>query len=67
MQKLIYWNLLNLFIKICICKVTIVTLKTEGNTTLSKLLNKGFERPIHWNEYKAIPEKIYAANENLRY
>ena len=42
------------------------TLKTEDNTKLSKLLNKGFKRPIYWNEYKVIPEKIYAANENMR-
>ena len=43
--------------------VPIVTLKTEDNT---KLLSEGFKRPIYWNEYKVIPEKIYAANENIR-
>ena len=46
--------------------IPIVTLKTEDNTKLSKLLSKGFKRPIYWNEYKVIPEKIYAANENIR-
>ena len=46
--------------------VPIVTLKTEDNTKLSKLLSEGFKRPIYWNEYKVIPEKIYAANENIR-
>ena len=30
----------------------IVTLKTEDNTKLSKLLTEGFKRPIYWNEYK---------------
>ena len=40
--------------------VPIVTLKTEDNTKLSKLLSKGFIRPIYWNEYKVILEKIYA-------
>ena len=25
---------------------------------MSKLLNKGFKRPINWNEYKVIPNKI---------
>ena len=49
--------------KLCI---PIVTLKTEGNTKLSKLLSKGFKRPIYWNEYKVIPEKIHATNENIR-
>ena len=37
--------------------VPIVTLKTEDNTKLSKLLTEGFKRPIYWNEYKVIPEK----------
>ena len=46
--------------------VPIVTLKTEDNTKLSKLLSDGFKRSIYWNEYKEIPEKIYAANENIR-
>ena len=32
--------------------VPVVTLKTECNTKLSKLLSEGFERPIYWNEYK---------------
>ena len=34
--------------------VPIVTLKIEDNTKLSKLLNKGFKRSIHWNKYKVI-------------
>ena len=46
--------------------IPIVTLKTEDNRKLSKLLNEGSKRPIYWNEYKVIPEKIYAANENIR-
>ena len=46
--------------------IPIVTLKTGDNTKLSKLLIKGSKRPIYWNEYKVIPEKIYVANENIR-
>ena len=46
--------------------VPIVTLKTEDNTKLSKLLSDGFKRSIYWNEYKVIPEKIYATNENIK-
>ena len=34
--------------------VPIVTLRTEDNTKLSKLLNEGFKRSIHWNKYKVI-------------
>ena len=47
--------------------VPIVTLKTEDNTKLSKLLSEGFKRPIYWNECKVIPNKIVqiaANNEN---
>ena len=46
--------------------IPIVTLKTEANTKLSKLLSKWFKRPIYWNEYKVIAEKIYVANKNVR-
>ena len=37
--------------------IPILTLKTEDNTNLSKLLSKVFKRPIYWNEYKVIPKK----------
>ena len=39
--------------------VPVVTLKTEDNTKLSKLLTEGFKRSVYWNEYKVIPEKRY--------
>ena len=38
--------------------VPIVTLSVEDNSTLSKLLNAGFKRPIYWNEYKVTLNKI---------
>ena len=38
--------------------VPIVTLSVEDNAKLTKLLNKGFKRPIHWNKYKVTPNKI---------
>ena len=37
--------------------VPIVTLSIEDNSTLTKLLNEGFKRPVYWNEYKVIPNK----------
>ena len=46
--------------------VSIVTLSVEDNAKLTKLLNKGFNRPIYWNEYKVTPNKIVeiaAAND----
>ena len=43
----------------------IVNLKTEQNVKLSKLLNKGFKRPVYWNHYK-IFLKNYAQNKNIR-
>ena len=43
----------------------IVTLKTEDNTKLSKLLSEGFKRSISWNKYKVIDHILVqiAANE----
>ena len=38
--------------------VPIVTLSVEDNAKLTKLLNEGFKRPIHWNKYKVTPNKI---------
>ena len=46
--------------------VPVVTLKTEDNAKLSKLLSKGFKSPVYWNEYKVIPNKNYNANECMR-
>ena len=46
--------------------VPIVTLSSEDNAKLSKLLSEGFKRPIYWNEYKVTPNKtveIAAVNE----
>ena len=38
--------------------VPIVALSIEGNSKLTKILNKQFKRPIYWNEYKVTPNKI---------
>ena len=38
--------------------VPIVTLSSEDNVKLSKLLSEGFKRSIYWREYKVIPNKI---------
>ena len=46
--------------------VPVVTLKTEDNAKFSKLLSKGFKRPIYWNEYKIIFDKNFDANEYIR-
>ena len=46
--------------------IPIVTLSSEDNVKLSKLLSEGFKRPIYWNEYKVIPNnkvEIVAENE----
>ena len=39
--------------------VRVVTLKTEDNTKLSKVLSEGFKRSVYWNKYKVIPNKTY--------
>ena len=46
--------------------VPVVTLKTEDNTKLLKLLSKGFKRPVYWNKYKGFPNKNCGANEYIR-
>ena len=38
--------------------IPIVTLSSEDNVKLPKLLSKGFKIPIYWNENKVIPNKI---------
>ena len=45
--------------------VPLVTLKTEDNMKLSKLLSKGFKRPIYCNKYKII-FRNYNENEYIR-
>ena len=45
--------------------VPVVTLKTEDNAKLSKLLNEGFKRSIYWNNY-TICLKNYPQNGNIR-
>ena len=45
--------------------VPVVTLKTEDNAKLPKLLSEGFKRSIYWNEYNASL-KDHAANSNIR-
>ena len=44
--------------------VPIVTLSAEDNAKLSKLLSKGFKRPVYWHKYKVIPNKIEIATNN---
>ena len=46
--------------------VRVVTLKTEDNTKLSKVLREGFKRSVYWNKYKVIPNKIYNENDYIR-
>ena len=49
--------------------VPIVTLLAEDNAKLSKLLGEGFKRPVYWNKYKVIDNKVIqiAANNGEKY
>ena len=38
--------------------VPVVTLSTEDNAKLTKQLSEGFKRPVYWNKYKAIDNKV---------
>ena len=43
--------------------VPVVTSSAKDNQKLSKLLSKGFERSVYWNEYKTKSENKNTANE----
>ena len=43
--------------------VPVVTLSARLKQKLSKLLSKGFERLVNWNEYKTKNDSINATNE----
>ena len=38
--------------------VPVVTLSTEDNAKLTKQLSEGFKRPVYWNKYKVIDNKV---------
>ena len=38
--------------------VPVVTLSTKDNAKLAKLLSEGFKRPVYWNKYKVIDNKV---------
>ena len=44
--------------------VLIVTLSAEDNLKLSKLLGEGFKRPVYWNKYKIIDNKVIEIADN---
>ena len=45
--------------------IPVVTLNTENNNKLSRLLSEGFQRTVIWNEYKSKIERInIPANDN---
>ena len=44
----------------------VVTLSTEDNAKLSKLLTEGFKRPVYWNKYKIISNRTYDENDDIR-
>ena len=46
-------------------QVPVVTLKSEDNAKLSKLLNERFKRSVYWNKYKAVL-KDFAENNFIR-
>ena len=49
--------------------IPIVILSAENNAKLSKLLGKGFKRPVYWNKYKVIDNKVVeiVANNGEKY
>ena len=39
----------------------VVTLSITNNGKLSKLLSEGFQKPVYWDKYQVIPNKILQA------
>ena len=46
--------------------VAVVSLSTENNAKLSKLLSEGFKRQVYWNKYKVTPNKPCDAGNYIR-
>ena len=44
--------------------VPIVTLSAQDNAKLTKLLGEGFKRPVYWNTYKVIDNKVVEITTN---
>ena len=44
--------------------VPVVILSARDNQKLIKLLSKGFERSVYWNDYKTKSENKNTTNEN---
>ena len=38
--------------------VPVATLSTEDSAKLAKQLSEGFKRPVYWNKYKVIGNKV---------
>ena len=45
--------------------VPIVTLSTKDNVNLTKQLNDGFKRSVHWNNYQTIPAKVIEKGKDV--
>ena len=56
-------NNINFTIKDTKLYFPVVTLSAGDNQKLSKLLSKGFERSVYWNEYKTKCENKNTTNE----
>ena len=45
--------------------VPVFNLSTRGNQKLSKLLSKGFQRSVYWNEYETKSQNENTTNEYI--
>ena len=56
-------NAIPFTLKGTILYIPVVTLSKKDNKKLSKLLSKGFERSVHWREYKTKSENEKTTNK----
>ena len=45
--------------------IPVLNLSTRGNQKLLKLLSKGFQRSVYWNEYKTKSQNENTTNEYI--
>ena len=45
--------------------VPVLNLSTRGNQKLLKILSKGFQRSVYWNEYKTKSQNENTTNEYI--
>ena len=63
MLKIMLMLIIYFYYQLAKLDVPVVTLSARHNQKLSKLLSRGFERSVYWNEYKTKIKNKNTTNE----